>query len=150
VVSRTKPEVRESIARDASSALVEYKLSPQDVQHDAELYSRSIVDRKLHNRDETVRHEISQKLASRCQGQFLRGGKSKKQLEAAIDKAPPGLDHFYNRDWERILGLQDEDRARAFFGTKGVKLLPVLPSNARYAQRRHPPTHPRQQHYLGA
>ena len=123
ITSRDEPEIRQCIVRQADITTFEYKISPGDVQPDTVLYSRSLVDSHLHNKDENVRGEISQKLATRCQGQFLwlrlqkselRSGRNKKQLHNAIDKAPTGLERLYDRNWDKILGFPEEERSRTF------------------------------------
>lgn len=124
IASRDAPEIRQCFTSNTRITLFKHTISPEDVQPDIESYSRSIVDRKLSDKGETAKGDISQKLARRCEGQFLwltlqegslRSGKNKKQLEAAIDKTPTGLDRLYDRSWEKILSLPDEeDRARAF------------------------------------
>ncbi|KAF6788786.1 ankyrin repeat domain-containing protein 52 [Colletotrichum sojae] len=50
----------------------------------------------------------------RMQENFLRKGRNKKQLEKDIDETPPGLDHVYDRNWERIESLREAERTRAF------------------------------------
>ena len=66
IVSRDEPQIRQSAVRNSSVTLFNYKVSPDGVQSDTELYARSIVDKKLHHRDETVKSGFSMKLASRC------------------------------------------------------------------------------------
>ncbi|SPO00191.1 related to ankyrin [Cephalotrichum gorgonifer] len=123
VTSRDEPDIRHGMTQHAAVTVLECKVTLEDVKRDTEVYSRSIVDRKLSNKDESVKDEISRKLAGRCNGQFLwvklqepslRSGKNKKQLEAAIDKTPAELGPLYDRNWERILGLPEEEKARAF------------------------------------
>lgn len=85
-------------------------------------FSRSIVDRKLPKKDEATKDGISQRMANRCNGQFLwlklhedslRSWKNKKQVEDAIDKTPPKLESAYERNWTRILKGQEPERKRA-------------------------------------
>jgi ankyrin repeat protein len=123
IISRNEPEIRRCIIQNTGSKFLEYKISPDDVEHDIASYSRSIVDRRLPNKDEIVRDKISRKLADRCSGQFLwlkmqepsiRGGKNKKQLQAAIEMAPRGLNRLYDRSWNKILDLPADDSKRAF------------------------------------
>ena len=109
IVSREEPEIRQSLVRNSSVALYDYRISADDVQSDTRLYTRSIVDKKLHSKDETIKSGVSMKLASRCNGLWvrmqepsLRSGKNRKQLVAAIDTTP-GLDHLYDRDWQVAL-----------------------------------------------
>ncbi|KAK8147549.1 hypothetical protein G3M48_001448 [Beauveria asiatica] len=122
IVSRSIPEIRQSIVRNGGATWLDYSLTCDDVRTDTELYARSIVEKKLHNKDETIRADISLRLADRCKGQFLwvklqepslRSGRTKKQLEAAIDRSPADLVHLYDRDWQRLLRLPAEDCSRA-------------------------------------
>ncbi|OBT38867.1 hypothetical protein VE00_10434 [Pseudogymnoascus sp. WSF 3629] len=82
----------------------------------------SIVNKKLKNKDEIVRNNLSRRIVDRSNGMFLwvkmqevnlRGGKSILQLQETIDDAPVGLGHLYDRNWKKILGLQRSDRTRA-------------------------------------
>ncbi|RYP68260.1 hypothetical protein DL771_006762 [Monosporascus sp. 5C6A] len=122
VISRNEAEIRNALTDTTSLEFLEYKISPEDVRADTASYSRSIVDRKLPNKDEATRSDVSRRMADRCEGQFLwlkmqedylRKGKNKKQLEDAIASTPAGLERLYDRSWERITCLQGNDRARA-------------------------------------
>ncbi|KAH8670344.1 ankyrin-1 [Tricladium varicosporioides] len=126
ILSRDEPEIRYGfrtvLANDSSQGLNEYKIRTDDVRPDAMLFSRSIVNKKLANKSETLKHELSQRIAGRCKGMFLwvkmleeelRSGKNKKQLQETIDQAPTALDHLYDRNWEKVLHLPEKDRARA-------------------------------------
>lgn len=44
----------------------------------------------------------------------LSGGKNLKQLQRIIDQTPNGLEHIYDRNWERITSLRESSRSRAF------------------------------------
>ncbi|KAF6782827.1 ankyrin repeat domain-containing protein 52 [Colletotrichum sojae] len=121
IVSRNEPEIRQRLMQ--YPGFNEYTISPGDVRADNLVYSKSIVDNKLCNKDEPTRLSISQRMADRCNGQFqwlrmqenfLRKGRNKKQLEKDIDETPPGLDHLYDRNWERIESLREAERTRAF------------------------------------
>ncbi|OAQ98280.1 hypothetical protein LLEC1_04056 [Akanthomyces lecanii] len=121
-VSRGVPEIRQSILRNQGATWFDYSLSYDDVRTDTESYARSIVEKKLHNKDEIVRDDISLRLAERCKGQFLwvklqepslRSGRNKKQLEAAIDTSPAAVHHLYDREWQRLLHLPTWESSRA-------------------------------------
>ncbi|KAK2022166.1 hypothetical protein LX32DRAFT_710719 [Colletotrichum zoysiae] len=121
VISRNEPEIRYGLSQFPGFS--EYTISPEDVHADNIAYSRSIVDNKLSNKDESTRFSISQRMTNRCNGQFqwlkmqkelLRRGRNRKQLEKDIDAAPAGLDSLYDRNWGRIEGLRYEERTRAF------------------------------------
>ena len=109
IVSRNMSEIRQAMLRNEGTTCIEYKLSCDNVQPYIELYARSVVNEKLHNKDDTVKNDISLRLASRCNGQFLwiklqghtlRSSKNKKQLEASIDRSPTALTHLCERDWQ--------------------------------------------------
>ncbi|KAJ0164028.1 Ankyrin-1 [Colletotrichum tanaceti] len=121
VASRNELEIRQGLSQFPGFS--EYAISPEDVRDDNVAYSRSIVNSKLPNKDEPTRLSISQRMADRSNGQFqwikmqegfLRKGRNKKQLEKDIDETPAGLDRLYDRTWERIEGLRDAERNRAF------------------------------------
>ncbi|KAJ3484982.1 hypothetical protein NLG97_g6919 [Lecanicillium saksenae] len=121
VTSREDPVIRQGIMGNAQAG--EYKISPEDVRSDIDEYSRDIINKKLPKKDATFREELSHKIAERCEGQFLwirfqssnlRSWKNKKQLEAAIDKVPTGLEHLYERNWDRIQNLDPEESERAY------------------------------------
>ncbi|KAH8879064.1 hypothetical protein GQ53DRAFT_856395 [Thozetella sp. PMI_491] len=119
VVSRDEYEIRSVLG---SAGATELRICPEDVGSDLSLYARSIVDKRLPRKDEVTKGDLAQKMARRCDGQFLwlrlqEGAlldwKNKKQLERIIDSTAPGLDRLYERDWERILKRNDEDKSRA-------------------------------------
>ncbi|TQN72406.1 Vegetative incompatibility protein HET-E-1 [Colletotrichum shisoi] len=121
VTSRSEPEIRQELSQFPGFS--EYAISPEDVRDDNVAYSRSIVNSKLPNKDESTRLSISQRMADRSNGQFqwikmqegfLRKGRNKKQLEKDIDETPAGLDRLYDRTWERIERLRDAEKNRAF------------------------------------
>ncbi|KAK5989337.1 Erythrocyte ankyrin [Cladobotryum mycophilum] len=122
IVSRDEPDIRSGI-ENTKFNVYEYKISPEDVQGDVEIYSKSLVDKKLSKKSEAIKNAISQRMAERCGGQFLwlrmqedslRGWKNQKQLEDTIDKTPPGLDNLYERNLLRLSQLPQAERDRAF------------------------------------
>ncbi|OBU00043.1 hypothetical protein VE01_01738 [Pseudogymnoascus verrucosus] len=123
VVSRDEADIRSGIySIHPSQGVYEHKISPVDVQSDVSLFSKSIVNKKLKNKDEMVRNNLSQRIVDRSNGMFLwvkmqegnlRGGKSILQLQETIDETPTGLSHLYDRNWKKIIGLQQSDRTRA-------------------------------------
>jgi hypothetical protein len=127
ILSRDEPEIRYGfravLAGDSNQSLNEYQIRPDDVRSDAILFSRSIVDKKLTNKSETVKHELSRRMVDRSKGMFLwvkmleehlRSWKNKKQLEETIDQAPTALEHLYDRNWVKISHLLDTAKLRAF------------------------------------
>lgn len=122
IVSRTIAEVRQSFIHNSGMTYFDYTLSCDDNQADIKLYATDIVDKKLRNKDATIKGHISTKLAESCNGQFLwiklqgpslRSGKNRKQLEAVIDRTPAELDQLYDRDWQRLRNLPTDECTRA-------------------------------------
>jgi hypothetical protein len=112
------------LAGDINQDLKDYKICPDDIRSDALSFSRNIIDKKLSNKTETLKTELSQRIVDRCEGMFLsvkmleehlRSWKNKKQLEETIDQAPTALDHIYDRNWMKISHLPDRDKLRVFF-----------------------------------
>jgi hypothetical protein len=125
IISRDEPEIRYGFrivfAGDSDQDLNEYQIRPDDVRSDAMLFSRSIVDKKLANKSETLKRELSERMVFRSEGmllwvkmlgEHLRSGKNK-QLEETIDQAPTVLDHIYDRIWMKISYLPDKDNRSA-------------------------------------
>ena len=122
VASRDIAEVRQVLKPALPEQFYECKISEGDIRSDITLYSQSIVDRKLANKDDQVKAHISEQMAKRCSGQFLwlrlqenslRKGLNKAQLQRSIEDTPMGLDSLYERYWSRILSSREGERARA-------------------------------------
>ncbi|PNP48832.1 hypothetical protein THARTR1_10277 [Trichoderma harzianum] len=105
------------------TAIFEYSVLPEDVDSDTRRYARSIVDKKLSKKSESLKNDISEKMAMKCGGQFLwlrlqedslRSWKNQKQLQDAIDTTPSGLDNLYYRSWVRLSRLPKNEKDRAF------------------------------------
>ncbi|KAH7151968.1 ankyrin-1 [Dactylonectria estremocensis] len=134
LVSRDEPDIRHALMDNTGEEFAEYKISPEDVRADTASYSRSIVDRKLYNKNEAVKGDISRRMADRCEGQFLwlkmqedclSRGKNQKQLEAAIDETPTGLERVYDRNWEKIAGHRERKRAVSLLRWAAFALRPL-------------------------
>jgi hypothetical protein len=123
----------------ADVALYKYKISPDDVKSDMELFCRSIVDKQLANKSNRIKESISSKMVDRSNGMFLwakmqqrnlRGGKSERQLEHILDEAPMGLDNLYDENWLKITKLSERDQIRAFsilrWAAFGMRPLTIL------------------------
>ncbi|EHK47127.1 hypothetical protein TRIATDRAFT_217580 [Trichoderma atroviride IMI 206040] len=122
ITSRDEPMIRAGI-QNMESAILEHRISPDDINSDIQNYSRSIVEKKLFKKSKMIKEEISQKMATQCAGQFLwlklqenslRAWKNLKQLQDTIDKTPSGLEGLYQRNWARMAQLPEEERHRAF------------------------------------
>ncbi|KAL7929902.1 ankyrin repeat-containing domain protein [Trichoderma chlorosporum] len=122
IVSRDESEIRSGI-EDMESTIFEHRVLPEDVDSDARHYARSIVDKKLSKKTESLKSDISGRMAMKCGGQFLwlklqedslRSWKNQKQLQDAIDQTPSGLDSLYHRNWVRLSSLPKDEKDRAF------------------------------------
>ncbi|KAF4423147.1 ankyrin repeat domain-containing protein 52 [Fusarium austroafricanum] len=123
MVSRDETMIRQALTGHCDINFTEYKISLEDVQSDTKACSRSIVDRKLPNKSEDIRSDLSETMAARCEGQFLwlelqeetlRKGMSKKQLERVIGNAPAGLERLYDQNWKKISEFRESEKVRAF------------------------------------
>ncbi|CAG9981166.1 unnamed protein product [Clonostachys byssicola] len=123
IVSRDEPEIRQALECDGHDMLSQFKICPDHVKDDTNTLSHHIVNTKLPNKTEEIRKDLSERLSSRCDGQFiwlmmqqgsLRKGSNFKALKRAIDETPTGLDQLYRRNWDSILAYGERDRQQAF------------------------------------
>ncbi|KAI0388184.1 hypothetical protein F5Y17DRAFT_476632, partial [Xylariaceae sp. FL0594] len=73
IVSRNEPEIRDGLYAEASHArwdLTEFQIRPADVKPDATRFSRRIVDRKLSNKTEAQREELSHRIVEQFESMF--------------------------------------------------------------------------------
>ncbi|KAF4969049.1 hypothetical protein FSARC_3703 [Fusarium sarcochroum] len=107
IVSRDGTVIRKGLLEE-TPLFTEYKISPDDVSADIASYSRSIVERKLPNKTDQIRKSLSEKLATKCEGQFLwlkmqeinlNRGKNARTLHFAIDEAPASLEDVYEHNY---------------------------------------------------
>lgn len=123
IFSRDEPEIRNTLSAMHDVLLIQHRITSEHVRSDIDIYSRSVVDRKLAKKTEAVKEDISRKLADRCNGQFLwirlqedhlRSTANQKALQRIINSTPIGLENAYERNWLRISRLSEEYRNRAF------------------------------------
>ncbi|KAJ5352213.1 hypothetical protein N7452_001187 [Penicillium brevicompactum] len=125
ITSRDEPEIRTSLpAQGYGASIFEHKITLDDVRPDVLSYSKKLVYDELRKSTDTAKQSLSEKLADRCNGQFLwvklqqkslrrNSWKSHKELERVINSTPTGLQDIYERNWMKILKLPEEDRVRA-------------------------------------
>ncbi|KAL6821876.1 ankyrin repeat-containing domain protein [Trichoderma sp. SZMC 28015] len=122
IVSRDESEIRSGV-EGMETTIFEYSILPEDVDSDTRRYAKCIVNKKLSKKSESLKADISEKMAMKCGGQFLwlklqedslRSWKNQKQLQDAIDTTPSGLDSLYYRSWVRLSKLPKDERDRAF------------------------------------
>lgn len=123
IVSRDEPCIRAGLSCIKPENFFQQKVSADEVRLDITSYSRSIVDEKLSKKTEAIKKDLSERMASRCNGQFLllklhrnslESWMNKKQLEDTIDETPSQLKHLYDRYWKRILDFPSSKKIRAF------------------------------------
>ncbi|CAH0057547.1 unnamed protein product [Clonostachys solani] len=123
IVSRDEPEIRQALECDGNDILSQFKICPDHVKNDTNTLSYHIVNKKLPNKTEEIRKDLSERLSSRCDGQFiwlmmqqasLRKGSNFMALQRAIEETPTGLDQVYKRNWDSILAYGERDREQAF------------------------------------
>ncbi|KAK4105359.1 hypothetical protein N658DRAFT_503520 [Parathielavia hyrcaniae] len=131
VVSREEPEIRQALRNDDPNRLAEYEISPEDVQADTTAFARSIVNRKLPKKSEYDRASLSRTMTNQCEGQFLwlkmqeqnlKAWKNLGQLQSALEGTPTGLDHIYERNWDKI---KRSDRSVALLRWAAFALRPL-------------------------
>ncbi|KAJ6123241.1 hypothetical protein N7512_005706, partial [Penicillium capsulatum] len=128
VVSRDEPDIRACFTPSADAynlSFFEHKITPSDVSSDIALFAEDVVDNALASQQSRpVKKAISQKLADRCNGQFLwiwlhriplesDSWRSQQYLEQEIDLTPRGLEVVYERYWTKIEKLPERARNRA-------------------------------------
>ncbi len=108
--------------RLAGIALSELPITETDVYADVGRFSRSVVDRKIPNKQPALRAELAAQMTAKSAGMFLwinlqreclRPGKNPKQLHEAVQQMPPGLVRAYERNWADLLRQEGHDRCRA-------------------------------------
>ncbi|CAG9956645.1 unnamed protein product [Clonostachys rosea f. rosea IK726] len=123
IVSRDEPEIRQALECNGHGILSQFKICPDHVKDDTNTLSCHIVNKKLPNKTEEIKKDLSERLNSRCDGQFiwlmmqqgsLRKGSNFMALKRAIDETPTGLDQLYKRNWDSILAYGERDREQAF------------------------------------
>lgn len=101
----------------------EIAIAITDVQSDINKFSKQSVQDQLSGESEGLRAELTEQMATKCDGMFLlvrlwtarlSPGKSTKKLRATVSEMPNGLDRAFERDLAMINDQEDEDnRIRA-------------------------------------
>ena len=117
-----KAELSPSEPLDVGNVMLRCKISIEDVRHDISHFSRSVVDKKLPNKDDGLRKDLAEQLAEKCGGMFLwiklqqdqlRSSKNLKQLQNIVRNMPIGLNKTYERNWQVIQTQSPEEQSRA-------------------------------------
>lgn len=126
ISSRNETDIEAELSpakfRDPGHNMLQCRVRSLDVRHDISLFSRSIVDKKLPNKDDRLRQELADELIEKCEGMFLwiklqqdqlRGTKNAKQLHNTVRNMPSGLTNTYERNWKRIRRYPADEQHRA-------------------------------------
>ena len=126
IVSRDEIDIRSQLLPTIDGlmeqSMFECKISKDDVHHDISLFSKSVVERKLPNKDPHLQKELATQITEKCDGNFLwirlqetnlRPGKNRKALLKAVEDMPPELKQVFMRSQLDISKLPDHDRYRA-------------------------------------
>lgn len=111
ITSRDEGDIRSELSLDTVDAdgqrSYECRLSKEDLKPDITLFSKSVVNRKLANKNGAIREDLAAQMAERSEGMFrliklqenhLSRGKNRKQLGAVVSNMPSELEHAYERD----------------------------------------------------
>jgi ankyrin repeat protein len=125
ITSREEVDIKAMLSpadQSKGQILLEYRISAKDVKNDVILYSKSIVDRKLPNKNEKLRTKLANQLADKCDGMFLwvkmqqehlNSYKNGKQLEKIVGEMPIELNEVYEKSWETINRSRPDAREQA-------------------------------------
>ncbi|VUC27307.1 unnamed protein product [Clonostachys rosea] len=122
IVSRDEPEIRNALLGSENILCKEYRIKVEDVQLDVASYAKTVVNQRLPNKADEIKELVSQKMAAKCEGQFLwvkmqapslRKGMNKLKLQQTVAQTPAGLSKIYERNWNAILTDPSRSKERA-------------------------------------
>ncbi|KAF3895691.1 Ankyrin repeat domain-containing protein 52 [Trichophyton interdigitale] len=115
-------ELSPSPGNKEGTTMLECQISKSKTKSDIQLYSESVVNKKLGKKGASLRRELATQMAEKCGGMFLwikmqqdqlRGGKNDKQLRNIVSTMPVGLHQIYERNWANIQRRPANERRRA-------------------------------------
>ncbi|EFQ97071.1 ankyrin repeat domain-containing protein 52 [Nannizzia gypsea CBS 118893] len=126
IVSRNEVDLNQELSPPlgdkGGNIMLECQISKSKIQSEIQLYSESIVNKKLGKKSASLRRELASQMAEKCEGMFLwikmqqdqlRSGKNEKQLRNIVSTMPTGLHQIYERNWASIQRRPDDERRRA-------------------------------------
>ena len=127
ILSRESSELRNRYRRNLEtiSTLLswsQYEISREDTYDDIQSYAKVVVEQRLPRKSEELKQDIAERLVRKSHGMFLyisriqariMSSMGATKLRSLIDKVPSGLDEAYERDLERIIALEEDDKERA-------------------------------------
>jgi hypothetical protein len=79
-------------------------VTKDDVRDDIDSFTQRVVNQRLPNKPEVLRHDLAAQMANKCEGMFLwvtwqkedlTRGMNRKQLQLAVQGMPSGLERAY-------------------------------------------------------
>jgi len=128
IISRDEVDIRHSLLGDDSpeeasnSTVVEYEIIDSDTQDDLRLFTLATVQKRLGSSQKALQESLADEICDRSDGMFLwvrigseriKRGMTSAQLRRIVQETSPNLHALYQRDLEKILLLDAEDRKRA-------------------------------------
>ncbi|KAL9622121.1 MAG: hypothetical protein Q9160_003464 [Pyrenula sp. 1 TL-2023] len=115
-ISRDVPDIRLQIGKSSAASntmlMSEYAITARDTSSDVKLFSESMINHKLPKKPETLRTEIVERAAEKCEGMFLwiklleheiSPGQSSKEILEAVSEMPTRISEAYAREVERMI-----------------------------------------------
>ncbi|OAL75631.1 hypothetical protein A7D00_1230 [Trichophyton violaceum] len=126
IVSRDEVDLNQELSPSPGNkeltTMLECQISKSKTKSEIQLYSESVVNKKLGKKGASLRRELATQMAEKCEGMFLwikmqqdqlRGGKNDKQLRNIVSTMPVGLHQIYERNWANIQKRPANERRRA-------------------------------------
>ncbi|EFE31317.1 uncharacterized protein ARB_01712 [Trichophyton benhamiae CBS 112371] len=126
IVSRDEVDLNQELSpspgNKGETTMLQCQISKSKTKSEIQLYSESIVNKKLGKKDASLRRELAAQMAEKCEGMFLwikmqqdqlRSGKNEKQLRNIVSTMPTGLYQVYERNWANIQRQPANERRRA-------------------------------------
>lgn len=128
IISRDEVDIRHSLLGDDSaeeasnSTAVEYAITDADTKDDLRLFSLATVQKRLGSSQKALQESLADEICDKSDGMFLwvrigsermKRGMTSAQLRRIVQETSPNLHALYQRDLEKILLLDAEDRKRA-------------------------------------
>ncbi|EZF68550.1 hypothetical protein H105_08881 [Trichophyton soudanense CBS 452.61] len=126
IVSRDEVDLNQELSPSPGNkeltTMLECQISKSKTKSEIQLYSESVVNKKLGKKGASLLRELATQMAEKCEGMFLwikmqqdqlRGGKNDKQLRNIVSTMPVGLHQIYERNWANIQKRPANERRRA-------------------------------------
>lgn len=125
-VSRDVPDIKAQLGRGSAVSdnllMSEYAITAKDTSLDVKAFAESMVNHKLPKKAETLRTEIAERAAEKCEGMFLwirlleneiSPGQSSKEILQTVSEMPTRISEAYTREVERMILLPQRHKHKA-------------------------------------